>query len=155
MTPREFSKERSRLVSALKRTLRPHLRASQYREDGTSRPLQIWAARNKDGDYSLRKYALKGGFVVQQFQGFTSRGVVLDIKAGGLTTLDFEQIPIEDLYSLNRWAEQKFGELEEQTIREAQSRSMSAQDRVDFAKYEGLFAATNRVPVDRENVQLR
>ena len=150
MTPREINKVRSKLIGALKRVVRPHLRTSAYRDSGTSRPLQVWVARNKDGEYSLRTYVLKGGFVVQRFQGFTANGVVVDTNAGHMTLLDYEKIPLEDLCHLNRWAELKFGELTEKTIREVQSRSVSAQDRVNFAKYEGLFAAGSRIPVEHE-----
>ena len=105
----DYRKERALLVKSLRRKLARHLWESGYREGpiGKSRPLKIWVPR-KDGKPTNQTFRLRGGYLVQEFEGFCEGGVILDHEGGGMVTMGFDECPIEDLFRLNLWAERKF-----------------------------------------------
>jgi len=111
MSTVEHKKNRAQLTSALKRLVRPHLQPSGYRDGpvGASKPLNLWVPRKPNGSPTMKSFSLKGGFVVSEFEGFTTHGVIVDGFAGGLVTVDYGAMPIEDLFRLHQWALRRFG----------------------------------------------
>ncbi|KWT98105.1 MULTISPECIES: hypothetical protein [unclassified Variovorax] len=112
MTPTEYRNERRRLSASLNRLLRAHLIETGFREGpiGRSKPVKAWVPRGKGspGLASFQTFVLRGGFVVKEFMGFVQGGVIVDCANGGLSTLDFGDMPLEDLFRLNVWAERQF-----------------------------------------------
>lgn len=107
MTPAEFVKERTSLQRKVEKMLRPHLKPSGYVRDSTTRePLKLWVPRDKKGEPTGKAYKLKGAFIVKELEGFTQDGVITDGFAGGLATVAWSCMPIEDLYRLANWLEQ-------------------------------------------------
>lgn len=111
MNPVEYKKSRAQLTSVLKRLIRPHLQPSGYRDGpvGASKPLNLWVPRKPNGRPTMKSFSLKGGFVVNEFEGFTAQGVIVDAFAGGLVTMEYGGMPIEGLYRLHQWALRRFG----------------------------------------------
>lgn len=106
MTPIQFSKERQTLQRKVQQMLRPHLKPSGYvRNSATREPLKLWVPRDKKGEATNKAYKLRGGFIVQEIEGFTQDGVIVDSFAGGLKTTAWSCMPIEDLYRLANWIE--------------------------------------------------
>lgn len=106
MTPAEFVKERKALVKSILAQVKPFFWASGYvKHPATDRReyVQLWVPRSESGKYTEKSYTLKGGMVLDTFEGFTDEGVITDGFAGGLVTTYWEGIPIEDLYRLNQW----------------------------------------------------
>ena len=106
MTPAEFVKERKALVKSILAQVKPFFWASGYvKHPATDRReyVQLWVPRDVKGKYTEKSYSLKGGMVLDTFEGFTDEGVITDGFAGGLVTTYWEGIPIEDLYRLNQW----------------------------------------------------
>jgi hypothetical protein len=110
MNTLDYRKERTQLTKSLRRTLRKHLWESGYREGplGNSRPLKIWVPRNKNGRPTLKSFQLRGGYVVQDFEGFCEGGVIVDGCGGAIVVKGFEELPLEDLFRLKAWVERKF-----------------------------------------------
>lgn len=97
MTPQDYRKERNTLVRAIKARIRPHLWPSGY-----SGGLKLWLPRNAKGEFTKKSYKL-AGYVATEFEGFAEDGVITDGFAGGLAVLGFDDMPLEDLYALDRW----------------------------------------------------
>jgi hypothetical protein len=110
MTPVEFVKERKALQRKVEKMLRPHLKPSGYvRNPVTHEMLKLWVPRDKKGEATYKSYKLRGGFVVQEMEGFTQDGVIVDgvvCPCGGISTTAWSCMPIEDLYRLANWMEQ-------------------------------------------------
>lgn len=110
MQPIEYRQERKSLISSLRKLLKPYLWASGYRHGNGS--LLIWVPSDSKGKPLRDKiFKLKGGFVAQEFQGFTRDGLILDTFAGALVQKPFDELPMEDLFRLNLWATRYFGKL--------------------------------------------
>lgn len=110
MTPAEYSKERNTLQRKLQKLLRPHLKPSGYvRNPVTREMLKLWVPRDKKGEITNKSYKLRGGFVVQEIEGFTQDGVIVDgvvCPCGGIRTTAWSDMPLEDLYRLANWVDQ-------------------------------------------------
>jgi hypothetical protein len=110
MTPTEFTKERKSLQGKVVKMLRPHLKPSGYVRNPTTRePLKLFVFRDGKGELTKKAYKLRGGFVIQEMEGFTQDGVITDgvlYPCGGLSTTAWSCMPIEDLYRLANWLEQ-------------------------------------------------
>jgi hypothetical protein len=110
MTPVEFSQQRKALQRKVEKLIRPHLKPSGYvRNPETREPLKLWVPRDKEGKLTCKSYKLRGGFVVQEIEGFSQDGVIVDgvvCPCGGLATTIWSAMPIEDLYRLANWMEQ-------------------------------------------------
>jgi hypothetical protein len=106
----DYRKERAQLTSALKRIIRKHLSKSGYREGpvGNSHPLKVWVPRDKSGRPTLQSFRLRGGYVLQDFEGFCDGGVIVDGCGVAIVTRGFEDFPLEDLFRLKAWVERKF-----------------------------------------------
>lgn len=99
---------RARLMYYLPTVIAAHLSDSGYRQGpiGASKPLKVWVPRDAQGRPTMEAFPLTGGYAVPQFMGFTSTGVILDTAGGGLETMDFADLPIEDLQALDEWMAQ-------------------------------------------------
>jgi hypothetical protein len=107
MTPAEFTRERKALLKAILAQIKPFFWVSGYvRNPATDRRenVPLWVPRNAKGELTLKSYSLKGGMVIDTFEGFTDEGVITDGTGGGMVTTYWHGIPIEDLYRLNQWA---------------------------------------------------
>ena len=52
------------------------------------------------------KFKIRGLFMFEDgLEGFTEEGVIADTYAGGLATVYWKGVPIEDLYRINCWLE--------------------------------------------------
>lgn len=107
----EYNKSRRALTAEIKKITKPFLWPSGYKSgyvgEANRKAIPIWLQflNGKDGD--VKEFKLKGGFVIQAFEGFTDYGVITE--AGyGMATLEFSQLPIEDLFRLRNWAVRKF-----------------------------------------------
>ena len=105
MTPQEFRAERKKLERAIKAQIAPLLYPTAYclGNIGESRPLLVWVPRDKKGNLSMRKIKLKGGLLLREFEGFTEEGAIYDTHGNTLSTMYWKDIPIEDLFRLNKW----------------------------------------------------
>lgn len=105
-----ISREKSRVVRAIRKLVEPHMWESGYRlgKIGESRPLRLWVPKGADNKPTMTSFKLRGGFVVETFEGFTEEGVITDGFAGGLVTTYYRGIPLDDLYKLLTFAERKF-----------------------------------------------
>jgi hypothetical protein len=60
------------------------------------------------GTAKLREtYKIPKGIVIAEFQGFTDTGIISDSHAGGLSTCDFINYPIEDLIRMENFLTKK------------------------------------------------
>ncbi len=104
-----YRQERKQLVASLKQCIRPLLHATGYVTRPTlaqadpQRFLQAWVPTDIRGKRTEKAYRLNG-FVLTQFDGFTANGVITDATAGGLATVEFDSLPLEDLFKLVSWA---------------------------------------------------
>ena len=44
--------------------------------------------------------------MAETFMGFTADGIITDVEGGGLETMKFEHLPVEDLQLLHDWVGQ-------------------------------------------------
>jgi hypothetical protein len=106
MTPAEYRSERNRLERKVQSIIKPLLYPSGYRKNPmtpASRALLIWVPHSTAGVALQKTYQLKGGFVIQSFDGFTEDGVIVDATGYGLATVFWKGIPMEDLFRLTVW----------------------------------------------------
>lgn len=109
MTPAQFRKERQAFITRIKKLIKPFLWESGYvhRENrganGPRRKLKLWVPRDKKGNITNKEYVLPNAFIIEQMLGFSEEGVIVDQYAGGLTTLYFDSLPIEDMFRLENW----------------------------------------------------
>ncbi|MDO8416570.1 MAG: hypothetical protein Q7S87_10215 [Agitococcus sp.] len=107
-----YRQERNRLTASIKKTVKPFLWKSGFRtRDAKGQGngnLFIWVPKNKADKPTGQQFSLRQGFVCVAFEGFTSEGVITDGFAGGLSTLNYECMPIEDLFRLHAWVVRKF-----------------------------------------------
>ena len=110
MTPSQYRKERTQLIAALKKLVQPLLHATGYvanrglPPEDPNRYVHAWTPTDEMGKRTEQSFKLNG-FVLEAFEGFTSYGVIDDAFSGGLSTKAYEDLPLEDLVKLNRWAE--------------------------------------------------
>lgn len=99
---------RARLLYYLPTVVKSHLRDSGYREGriGASQLLKVWVPRDEHGQPTMESFPLHRGYAVPQFMGFTATGVILDTAGGALETMEFTDLPIEDLQALDEWMAQ-------------------------------------------------
>lgn len=98
------------LLREVKALLEPHLWNSGYSKPlnpkqgifGEKRPLRVWLPADKKGKVTFRDWPI-GGLVIEELQGFTEDGVIVDAAGGGLVTAYWRGIPTEDLALLVRW----------------------------------------------------
>lgn len=106
MTPKEFSAEKNKLLRAIKARIKPLLYPSGYQTGSLAkrRPLLLWVPPLKRPSDIRKKIKIRGLFIFEEgFEGFTEDGVIADSYGGGLATVYWKGIPIEDLYRINCW----------------------------------------------------
>jgi len=114
MTPAQFAKERKALVAAILAQVKGFFWESGYvKHPATDRreALKVWVPRDENGKLTDKSYTLRGGMVLDTFEGFTEEGVITDGFAGGLVTTYWNALPIEDLYRLNQWMQRMMPKL--------------------------------------------
>lgn len=114
MTPTDYRKERGALERQIEALIAPYLYESGYRRRAFAQDrqmLRLWVPRNLAGKLTNKTYTLLGGFVVTTFEGFTEDGVITDAEGGGLATVSWASLPLEDLFRLAAWLERMLPKL--------------------------------------------
>lgn len=106
----QYRKERRALISAIKKLVKPHLWPSGY-VVGNKEPLKLWVPKDAVGNFTHKRFKLRSAFVAKEFEGFADDGVITDSYGGGIVTLFYEDIPLEDLFYLRNWAERYFANI--------------------------------------------
>ena len=99
ITVRQLNAEKRRLIVAIRELVSPHTWASGF-GGGTL----VWAPKDKTGE-------IASGFMIPGFRlvdAVTETGVA-DIAGGGMSIDAYEDLPLEDLILIERWARKTFG----------------------------------------------
>jgi len=107
-----YRTERNRLIAGIKKIIKPRLWKSGYatrdRQGNVTGCLQIWLPKDKRGKQTGQKFPLRQGFVCNSFKGLSSHGVLISEYGEGWCTLNFSDLPLEDLFGLHTWVTRKF-----------------------------------------------
>jgi len=105
-----ISKERSRLISELKKTIKPLLWTSGFVDnDGAVKIFAFDTAKvGKLNNHETERTYTINGLVVKKFLGFTEDGIIDDACGGGMATIPFKDMPIEDLFKIENLLNNKF-----------------------------------------------
>lgn len=103
---------RRQICKNLKQLLRPHCKESGYRvRDGRggSTPMLVWHEKKRPSDpkSDVKVFRIRGSMVIDEFEGLTPTSLVEEFYLGAVT-LDFKDLPIEDLIKLQAWVLAKF-----------------------------------------------
>lgn len=74
---------------------------------GNSRPLKVWAHRDKHGNISAHEFC---SHELTEFWGMSEEGVITDAYGGGCVTEPLSSFGIEDLVMLHKWAQKHFAQ---------------------------------------------
>jgi hypothetical protein len=115
MLQQKIGREKTRVIKRINELVAPRMWESGYRTGplGQSRPLKLWVPQDAEGDSTGQTFKLRGGFVLESFEGFTEEGVITDSYGGGLATADYRTLPLEDLYKLERFVARRFANVQE------------------------------------------
>jgi hypothetical protein len=110
MLQQKIGREKTRVIKRINELVAPHMWNSGYRKGpiGQSRSLKLWVPRDEKQESTGKSFTLRGGFVIQTFEGFSEEGVIVDSYGGGLVTSDYRGLPLEDLYKLEKFVEKRF-----------------------------------------------
>lgn len=97
---------RRRTITGLRRLFSTRMRESGFKTGpiGNSRPMKLWAPRNRAGEITPVSF---NGFALTEFWGFSEDGVIVDAYGGACVTQPLSSFPTEDLVLLHRWALRK------------------------------------------------
>lgn len=100
----QYRKDRQLLIRALRSLLKAHLWESGY-VNRRRAPLRLWVPKDAKGNLIQgRQFKLRDAFLLHSFDGFTEEGVIVDSFSGGMNSMTYEALPIEDLAKLHTWA---------------------------------------------------
>jgi len=105
-----MTKVRQRLINTYLELVKPHLHKSGFIKSSPFPPwdekrvkeyLQIYipeVVQPEDEDEEKVEFSVEvDGFVLKEISAFTDEGIIADAYGGGCSTLDFEDLPVEDL----------------------------------------------------------
>ena len=102
---RSLANYKTATIKRIERRIAPHLWESGYVTGpvGASRPLKLWIG-------SDNKTWRLNGLSVNEFFGIREDGLIVDGDGGGLVTLPFIGLSLEDLLRVERWTVEQFSE---------------------------------------------
>jgi hypothetical protein len=101
-------KTKRQVISSIKRLIRPLLWKCGYGETVKSKWQPDLIFHFKTAGCNQELYKIPRPIVVTEgFQGFTKDGIIKDMYAGGMATLTFEQLPLEDLIRIETLLERQ------------------------------------------------
>ena len=108
ITLRQISAEKRAIIRRIEAQIAPHLWESGYVTGpiGASRPLRLWVPKQPNA-YKRPRFRLNG-LTVDVCEGVSEEGMITDSDGGGLVTMPFSALPLEDLLRVERWANKQF-----------------------------------------------
>lgn len=109
LTLRQISTQKRALIRRIEARIAPHLWESGYRTGpiDNSRPLKLWVSYKRAGDNERAWFRLNG-LTIDVCEGVCEDGMITSSEGGGLATMAFSDLPLEDLLRVERWANKQF-----------------------------------------------
>jgi hypothetical protein len=128
---------KNKVIKSIKVIMEPFLHASGYNTSidphgsilDARRPLLLWVPKC-DTNQSRQLFKIEG-FLIDDIEGITEFGPIIDTHGGGLVYELFEDLPIEDLLRLHIWARSTFKKIAGQIKRAEQQERRRARAAAD------------------------